>query len=56
MVLFIVANLITALSQDYTVLLISHVLAGLTQGPFYGIGAVVATRLVAPQMAGCAVG
>lgn len=56
MVLFIVANLITALSQDYTVLLISRVLAGLTQGPFYGIGAVVATRLVAPQMAGRAVG
>lgn len=56
MVLFIAANLITALSQDYTVLLISRVLAGLTQGPFYGIGAVVATRLVAPQMAGRAVG
>ncbi|MDR9861941.1 MULTISPECIES: MFS transporter [Pseudomonas] len=56
MALFIVANLITALSQDYTVLLISRVLAGLTQGPFYGIGAVVATRLVAPQMAGRAVG
>ncbi|NMX66186.1 MFS transporter [Pseudomonas sp. WS 5111] len=56
MVLFIVDNLITALSQDYTVLLISRVLAGLTQGPFYGIGAVVATRLVAPQMAGRAVG
>lgn len=56
MALFIVANLITALSQDYAVLLISRILAGLTQGPFYGIGAVVATRLVAPQMAGRAVG
>lgn len=56
MVLFIVANLITAFSTDYTVLLLSRVMAGLTQGPFYGIGAVVATRLVGKEMAGRAVG
>lgn len=56
MALFIVGNIITAVSQNYDVLLISRVIAGLTQGPFYGIGAVVATRLVAPGMAGRAVG
>lgn len=54
--LFIVGNLITAFSTDYTVLLISRVLAGLTQGPFYGIGAVVATQLVSEKLAGQAVG
>lgn len=56
MVLFIIANLVTAFSTDYNVLLLSRVMAGLTQGPFYGIGAVVATRLVGKEMEGRAVG
>ena len=54
--LFIAGNVISAFTTDYTVLLISRVLAGLTQGPFYGIGAVVATQLVSEKMAGQAVG
>lgn len=56
MILFVIANLITALTSDYNVLLLSRVLAGLTQGPFYGIGAVVATRLVGKELEGQAVG
>ncbi|MEH6523558.1 MFS transporter [Sulfitobacter sp.] len=56
MLLFVVSNLITAASTDYTTLMFSRVMAGLTQGPFYGIGAVVATRLVSDKMAGQAVG
>ena len=56
MMLFVAANLITALTSDYHILLLSRVLAGLTQGPFYGIGAVVATQLVAKGMEGQAVG
>lgn len=56
MVMFIAANLVSALSTSYSVLLVSRVLAGLVQGPFYGIGAVVATRLVAENLAGRAVG
>lgn len=56
MVMFIAANLVSALSTSYSVLLVSRVLAGLVQGPFYGIGAVVATRLVAGNLAGRAVG
>lgn len=56
MLLFVVSNLITAFSTDYNTLMLSRVMAGLTQGPFYGIGAVVATRLVADKMAGQAVG
>lgn len=54
--LFVAGNLIAAFSTDYTTLIISRVVAGLTQGPFYGIGAVVATRMVADNMAGRAVG
>lgn len=56
MTLFIVGNLIAAFTTEYDVLLASRVLAGLTQGPFYGIGAVVATRLVPDKMTGQAVG
>src|SRR5882724_2837761 len=56
MALFIVGNLIGAFTTIYSVLLISRVIAGLTQGPFYGIGAVVATKLVSDKLAGQAVG
>jgi MFS transporter, DHA1 family, inner membrane transport protein len=56
MALFIAGNLIGAVTTSYTLLLISRVIAGLTQGPFYGIGAVVATRLVSDKLAGQAVG
>ena len=54
--LFVISNVITAISTDYITLMISRIMAGLTQGPFYGIGAVVATRLVSDKMAGQAVG
>jgi MFS transporter, DHA1 family, inner membrane transport protein len=56
MVLFIAGNLIGAFTTDYALLLVSRVIAGLTQGPFYGIGAVVATKLVSDKLAGQAVG
>src|SRR5258707_12528560 len=56
MALFIAGTLIGAVTTSYTLLLISRVIAGLTQGPFYGIGAVVATKLVADKLAGQAVG
>jgi DHA1 family inner membrane transport protein len=56
MALFITGNLIGALTANYTLLLVSRVIAGLTQGPFYGIGAVVATKLVSDKLAGQAVG
>jgi DHA1 family inner membrane transport protein len=56
MTLFIAGNLIGAVTTDYSVLLASRVIAGLTQGPFYGIDAVVATKLVSEKLAGQAVG
>jgi DHA1 family inner membrane transport protein len=56
MTLFIAGNLIAALTSSYSVLLLSRVIAGLTQGPFFGIGAVVAMKLVPDKLAGQAVG
>lgn len=56
MVLFIVGNLLSAFAPNYIVLIASRVITGLVQGPFYGIGAVVATNLVSEKMAGRAVG
>ncbi|NUW67587.1 MFS transporter [Vibrio coralliilyticus] len=56
MLLFIAGNLISAFAPNYTVLMVSRVITGLVQGPFYGIGSVVATSLVAEKMAGRAVG
>src|SRR3989440_8135799 len=56
MALFIAGNLIGAVTTSYTLLLISRVVAGLMQGPFFGIGAVVAMKLVSDKLAGQAVG
>ncbi len=56
MVLFIIGNIMSALAPNYNLLFISRVITGLVQGPFYGIGAVVATNLVSQKMAGRAVG
>src|SRR5258707_12924214 len=55
MALFIAGNLIAAFTSSYGVLLVSRVIAGLTQGPFFGIGAVVAMKLVPAKLAGQAV-
>lgn len=54
--LFIIGNILSAFAPNYTVLMVSRVITGLVQGPFYGIGAVVATNLVSKKMAGRAVG
>lgn len=56
MLLFTIGNVVSATSHDYAVLLVSRVITGLAQGPFYGIGAVVATRMVPASVAGRAVG
>lgn len=56
MLLFTISNVIAAMNTNFTVLLFARVLTGLCQGPFYGIGAVVATKLVRSDQAGRAVG
>lgn len=49
MVLFIVGNLISALSPDYATMMVGRIVAALCHGAFFGIGAVVAAQLVAPE-------
>src|SRR5260370_34953531 len=52
MALFIAGNLIGAVTTNYTLLLISRVIAGLTQEPFYGIDAVGAPGAGSYKVAG----
>ncbi|MFD3414920.1 MFS transporter [Streptomyces cyaneofuscatus] len=47
MALFTIGNLASALAPDFGWLLAGRVLAGLPHGAFFGVGAVVAARLVA---------
>ncbi|MEV0705727.1 MFS transporter [Saccharopolyspora sp. NPDC050389] len=49
MVLFIAGNLLSALAPHYAVMMIGRILAALTHGAFFGIGAVVAAALVPPN-------
>ncbi|KZF01583.1 MULTISPECIES: MFS transporter [unclassified Rhodococcus (in: high G+C Gram-positive bacteria)] len=48
MCLFIVGNLVSALSSSYEMMLLGRVVAALCHGAFFGIGAVVAASLVEP--------
>ncbi|MEU2024454.1 MFS transporter [Streptomyces sp. NPDC016469] len=47
--LFIVGNVVTAAAPVFEVMVIGRVIASLAHGAFFGIGAVVAADLVAPQ-------
>ncbi|MGE8317285.1 MAG: MFS transporter [Comamonas sp.] len=49
MLIFIAGNAAAALAPDYGWLLAARVLTSLTHGTFFGVGAVVATSLVAPD-------
>lgn len=55
MVLFIAGNLISALSPDFTVMLIGRIVAALCHGAFFGVGAVLAAKLVEPHRKAAAV-
>jgi MFS transporter, DHA1 family, inner membrane transport protein len=46
LVLFIAGNFISAIADDYTLMLIGRVIAALCHGAFFGIGSVVAASLV----------
>ncbi len=48
MILFTVFNGLSALAGDYTFMLITRFLSGLPHGAFFGVGAVVASRLATP--------
>lgn len=49
LVLFIVGNLMSALAPTYELMLAGRIVAALCHGAFFGIGAVVAADLVAPD-------
>jgi DHA1 family inner membrane transport protein len=49
MVLFVLGNLISALAPSYGLMMTGRVVAALCHGAFFGIGSVVAARLVAPD-------
>ncbi|MFE0253338.1 MFS transporter [Streptomyces sp. NPDC059010] len=49
MVLFIAGNALSALAPDYDWLVAARFLSGLPHGAFFGVGAVVATSMVAPE-------
>ncbi|WP_326723573.1 MULTISPECIES: MFS transporter [unclassified Streptomyces] len=49
MVLFVAGNALSAFAPDYHWLLAARFLSGLPHGAFFGVGAVVATNLVAPE-------
>ncbi|MDL5201212.1 MFS transporter [Streptomyces sp. ALI-76-A] len=49
MALFVVGNALSALAPDHHWLLAARFLSGLPHGAFFGVGAVVATGMVAPE-------
>lgn len=55
MVLFIVGNVLCAVAPGYGWLLAGRVVASLTHGAFFGLGAIVAAALVAPHRQSAAI-
>ncbi|MFB6679485.1 MFS transporter [Streptomyces sp. NPDC056390] len=49
MVLFVAGNAVSAAAPDYHLLMAARFVSGLPHGAFFGVGAVVATSLVAPE-------
>jgi DHA1 family inner membrane transport protein len=49
MVLFIAGNLISAIAPTYSLLMVGRIVAALCHGAFFGVGAVVAADMVAPN-------
>ncbi|AXJ10119.1 MFS transporter [Arthrobacter sp. PM3] len=49
MVLFIAGNLVSAVAPDYALMMAGRIIAALAHGAFFGIGAVVAAGMVAPD-------
>lgn len=55
MSIFVGGNVLSALSPDYTTLLISRIITSLNHGAFFGLGSVVAASLVAKEKQASAV-
>ncbi|PDZ48325.1 MFS transporter [Bacillus sp. AFS094611] len=55
MLLFVIGNTLCAVAPTYEFLLVSRVLAAFAHGTFFGVGSVVASRLVPPEKQSSAV-
>ncbi|MCS0505188.1 MFS transporter [Ancylobacter mangrovi] len=55
MVLFVIANTLSALAPTFSLLLIGRILSGVVQGVFYSIATVIAAQLVPKEKAGQAI-
>lgn len=55
MAIFTLGNILSALSPDYWTLLASRVITSLNHGAFFGLGAIVAASVVAPEKRASAV-
>ncbi len=49
MAIFVIGNAICALAPSYDILMAARVVTALAHGTFFGVGSVVATRMVAPD-------
>ncbi|ENQ3079531.1 MFS transporter [Bacillus sp. WLY-B-L8] len=55
MLLFVIGNTLCAIAPTYEFLLVSRILAAFAHGTFFGVGSVVASRLVPPEKQSSAV-
>lgn len=55
MAVFTLGNLLSAIAGDYTLLLMARVVTSFNHGAFFGVGAVVAANVVAPERRAAAV-
>ncbi|CAH1202504.1 Inner membrane transport protein YdhP [Paenibacillus plantiphilus] len=55
MVIFIIGNGIAAIAPNYTILMGARLLTALAHGTFFGVGSVIAARLVSPNKQAAAV-
>jgi DHA1 family inner membrane transport protein len=49
MIIFVAGNLLASLAPNYTILMVARILSALAHGTFFGVGSIVATRIVAPD-------
>lgn len=54
--IFILGNILSAVSLNYEMLILSRVIASINHGAFLGVGSIVAAGLVAPERRAAAVG
>jgi MFS transporter, DHA1 family, inner membrane transport protein len=49
MLIFVLGNLLCALASNYAILMLARVISSLAHGTFFGVGSIIATRIVPPE-------